>query len=95
MNTARVLILYVVCLFIGQAFAVGLGLLADKHSTAAGIAVFIPVYYAMYWLCWRAALAIGDRQPAVAAEAGRDTRSPLSVVVAMLAPAALTLELAD
>lgn len=95
MNTTRVLILYIVCLIIGQTIAVGLGLLADKHSNATGIAVFIPVYYATYWAAWRVALFIGDREPAVAAEASRDTRSPLSVAVAMLAPAALTLELAD
>lgn len=95
-NTLRVLILYLGCLIVGQGFAIALGLFADQYSAAAGIAVFIPVYYAMYWVAWRAALWIGDREPAAAtADADRDGRPPLTAALMLLAPAALTLELCD
>ena len=102
MNTARVLILYVVCLLVGQSIAVGLGIYADRFSSAIGIAVFIPIYYAMYWVAWRVALWIGDRSPEVVAAtatatatADRSGRPPISAAVWLLAPATLTLELCD
>ncbi len=96
MNTARVLGLYIVCLVIGQAAAVGFGLFADRFSATAGIAVFIPTYYAMYWIAWRAALWIGDREPLAATDStDRDGRPPLTAALALLTPAALTLELCD
>ena len=97
MNTARVLGFYVVFLIVflivGQGLAVALGVFADSYSAATGVAVFIPVYYAMYWIAGRAALWAGDRQPAVAAESSR--RPPLSSAPMLLAPATLTLELCD
>jgi len=91
-NTLRVLIIYLLCLIVGQSGAIGLGLLADTVSKAAGIAVFIPVYYAMYWIAWRVALAVADRSTESAGDQGG---SPLKAAVWLLAPATLALDLAD
>src|SRR5689334_12363560 len=92
-NTLKVLIVYVICLLVGQAGAVGLGLLADSFSNVAGIAIFIPVYYAMYWIAWRAALAIADRSPERADDDGK--RGSFTTAAWLLAPATLALDLAD
>ena len=96
MNTARVLGLYIAFLIAGQGAAIALGIFADRFSSATGIAVFIPAYYAMYWVAWRAALWVGDRSPEVVAQdADRGGRPPLSSTMMLLAPATLTLELCD
>ena len=59
----RVFVIYFVFLLIGQAFAVGLGLLIDPFSKTASVAVFLPTYYAMYWVAWRLTLYVVDRSP--------------------------------
>ena len=35
----------------------------DPYSKTLALGVFIPLYYAMYWVAWRIALLIGDRSP--------------------------------
>ena len=55
-GTPRILLIYVVCMFSGQAAAVGIGLLIDPYSKTLALTVFIPLYYAMYWVAWRVAL---------------------------------------
>jgi membrane protein implicated in regulation of membrane protease activity len=57
--TARILIIYLVCMIAGQAIAVGIGLLLDPYSKTLALSAFIPLYYAMYWVARRAA----DRRP--------------------------------
>jgi hypothetical protein len=94
-NTLRVLLVYLALLAAGQAGAVGLGLMFDKVSTAVGIAVFIPVYYAMYWVAWRLALWIADRSPQTAAGSRDGGGTPLQAAVWLLAPAVLALDLCD
>jgi len=56
--------------------------------------VFIPLYYAMYWVAWRVALLIADRSPETAADA---TGGGPGIKAAswLLAPAVLALDLAD
>ena len=68
-GTARILIIYVICMIAGQAIAVGIGLLLDPYSKTLALSVFIPLYYAMYWVAWRVALWIGDRSPETATDA--------------------------
>lgn len=86
-GTLPVLIVYAVCLIVGQAMAVGVGLLIDPYSKTAALATFIPLYYLMYWVAWRIALAIADR-PAQTSQSG--------VTAAMLlAPAVLALDFCD
>ena len=64
-GTPQILLIYLVCMIAGQAIAVGIGLLLDPYSKTLALSVFIPLYYAMYWVAWRVALWIGDRSPEV------------------------------
>jgi energy-converting hydrogenase Eha subunit E len=89
-GTAKLLIAYLVCMFIGQLIAVGIGLLIDPYSKNVALATFIPLYYAMYWVAWRAALMIADRSPEVTTE----TVGGPKVGVWLLAPAVLALDIA-
>lgn len=60
-STARVLLVYMVFLLVGQALSVGVGLALDRVSKTAALATFIPLYYGMFWAAWRAALFVADR----------------------------------
>src|SRR3954451_21817338 len=92
-GTARILIIYLVCMIAGQAVAVGIGLLLDPYSKTVALSVFIPLYYAMYWVAWRVALWIGDTSPAAETEASGG--SGATAASWLLAPAVLALDLAD
>jgi hypothetical protein len=94
-GTARILIVYLVCMFAGQAIAVGIGLLIDPYSKTAALATFIPLYYAMYWVAWRVALFIADRSPDTTTVAAGDGGPGAKVATWLLAPAVLALDLAD
>ena len=92
-GTPKVLLIYLVCMIAGQAVAVGIGLLIDPYSTTLALSVFIPLYYAMYWVAWRVALFIGDRSP----EAEEKTSGEGGARAAswLLAPAVLALDFCD
>ena len=95
-GTARIIIIYVVCMIAGQAVAVGIGLLLDPYSKTLALSVFIPLYYAMYWVAWRVALWIGDRSPEAAADStGGDGGSRTKAASWLLAPAVLALDFCD
>jgi hypothetical protein len=95
-GTARILLIYVVCMFAGQAIAVGIGLLLDSYSKTLALSVFIPLYYAMYWIAWRVALFIGDRSPEPAADStDGEGGSPAKAATWLLAPAVLALDMCD
>ena len=94
-GTARILIIYIVCMLAGQAVAVGIGLLLDPYSKTLALSVFIPLYYAMYWVAWRAALFIGDRSPQPEKDQADGGGSPIKAAVWLFAPAVLALDLAD
>ena len=89
-STLRVLITYVILMIVGQAMAVGIGLLLDPFSKTAALATFIPLYYGMYWVAWRGALMIADRTPATA-----DSGSTARIATWLLAPAVLALDMAE
>ena len=91
--TIKLFITFLVCLFIGQAGAIGLGLLADRISNAAGLAVFIPIYYVMFWVAWRVALRLVDPEARRRPTDGGGT--PATTAIWLLAPATLALELCD
>jgi hypothetical protein len=93
-GTARILIIYVICMIAGQAIAVGIGLLLDPYSKTLALSVFIPLYYAMYWVAWRVALLIADRSPETATDA-TGGGSGIKAASWLLAPAVLALDLAD
>jgi MFS-type transporter involved in bile tolerance (Atg22 family) len=93
-GTARILIIYLICMIAGQAIAVGIGLLLDPYSKTLALSVFIPLYYAMYWVAWRVALWIGDRPSETATDATGGS-SGAKAASWPLAPAVLALDLAD
>jgi hypothetical protein len=94
-GTARILVLYVVFMIVGQAIAVGIGLLLDPYSKTLALSVFIPLYYAMYWVAWRLALLVGDKSPAAEPDSAGDGGSPAKAASWLLAPAVLALDFAD
>lgn len=95
-GTPKILLIYVFFMIAGQAIAVGIGLLLDPYSKTVALSVFIPLYYAMYWVAWRLALLIGDSSPdAEPASAGGDSGSRAKAASWLLAPAVLALDLAD
>ena len=59
----RILIVYVICVAIGQALSVAIGLFLDPYSKVAALTTFIVIYFAMYAIAWRVALYIVDRNP--------------------------------
>src|SRR3954464_10964087 len=93
-GTARILIIYLVCMIAGQAGAAGIGLLLDPYSKTLALSLFIPLYYAMYWVAWRVALWIGDRSPETATDASGGG-SGIKAASWLLAPAVLALDIAD
>jgi hypothetical protein len=51
------LIVFIISLVIGEAIAVGVGLLVERHTTPyTGLVTFIACYFAMFWLAWRFAV---------------------------------------
>jgi hypothetical protein len=91
-STIKLFVVFFICLFIGQGGSVVLGLLADQYSSAAGVAVFIPLYYFMFWVAWRVALFVAERD---AARNAAHDKGGVQAALWLLAPAALTAELCD
>ena len=94
-DTVRVLLIYVVCMIVGQAAAVGIGLALDTYSTTLALSLFIPLYYGMYWVAWRVALFVGDNSPKAAVSKPGGSGSRAKVATWLLAPAMLALDFAD
>ena len=92
----RVLVVYLFCVIIGQAISVGIGLLIDPYSTTVALSVFIPTYYAMYWVAWRIALFIVDRSPQSEAGSSDGTGgSATKIATWLFAPAVVALDFCD
>lgn len=87
-----ILAVYLVCVLIGQAFSVALGLLLDPYSKTVAITVFIIVYYSMYWVAWRATLLIFERLTRRGADTSGDGGSRAKIAGWLLAPAVLALD---
>lgn len=95
-GTARIIIIYLICMVVGQAIAVGIGLLLDPYSKTLALSVSIPLYYAMYWVAWRIALLIADRSPEAEPDsAGGGDGSRAKTAIWLLAPAVLAADLCD
>ena len=55
----RLLVVFIISLFVGQSISVGIGLLVEHHSTPyTGLVTFIACYFAMFWVAWRLAVRI-------------------------------------
>jgi hypothetical protein len=93
-GTPKILLIYIVCMIVGQTISVGIGLLLDPYSKTLALSVFIPLYYAMYWVAWRVALYIGDTSPEPETSS-TDGGSRARAASWLLAPAVLALDLCD
>ena len=61
MEGAKLLLVFIIALLIGQSTSIGLGLLVERHmSPYAGLVTFIACYFAMFWLAWRLAVRITE-----------------------------------
>ena len=55
------LLVFIVSLVAGQAIAISLGLLVERHySSYAGLVTFIALYFTMFWLAWKFAVRITE-----------------------------------
>jgi hypothetical protein len=55
------LVAYVATVLVGQVFAVSIGLIVDHlYSSYAGLLVFIPLYFFVFYLAWRFAVRITE-----------------------------------
>jgi hypothetical protein len=53
------LVAYVVAVLVGQSIAASIGIVVDKvYSSQAGLVVFIPLYFLVFWAAWRVALRV-------------------------------------
>jgi hypothetical protein len=91
----RVLLLYLVLVAVGQVISVLIGLAIDPFSKTASLAVFIPTYYAMYWIAWRITLMIADRSSAPEEDSAGDSGTPAKTAMWLLAPVGVVAELVD
>jgi len=55
------LIAYIVCLVIGQAITISLGLVLDRvWSPAVSLPISLALYFATFWICWKIAVRITE-----------------------------------
>ena len=55
------LVAYIASVIVGQLAAVSVGLAVDRlYSSYAGLVVFIPLYFAVFWLAWRFAVRVTE-----------------------------------
>jgi len=91
----RVVVIYLLFLIVGQAFSVGLGLSIDPYSKTAAIAVFIPTYYAMYWVAWRLALYMVEGAPKAVTGTTGSSDGGAKAAAWLFAPAVVAIEICD
>ena len=55
------LLAYIVCLIVGQAITIGIGLSIDRYySPTASLPISLFLYFAMFWLAWKVAVRITE-----------------------------------
>jgi hypothetical protein len=53
------LIIYFVTLLVGEGMAVGIGLVIEHFTSPhAGLSVFIPLYFLVFWIAWKFSVRI-------------------------------------
>jgi hypothetical protein len=61
MEGAKLLLVFIIALLIGQSISIGVGLLVERHASPyTGLVTFIVCYFAMFWLAWRLAVRITE-----------------------------------
>jgi hypothetical protein len=55
------LVAYIATVVVGQALAVSIGLIVDRlYSSYAGLVVFIPLYFTVFYLAWKFAVRVTE-----------------------------------
>jgi len=55
------LLTYLVCLIVGQAVTIGIGLSIDRfYSPATSLPISIFLYFLMFWIAWKIAVRITE-----------------------------------
>jgi hypothetical protein len=55
------LVTYLVCLIVGQAITIAIGLSIDRfYSPTASLPISLFLYFGMFWLAWRVAVRITE-----------------------------------
>jgi len=63
------LIAYVICLLIGQAITIMVGLSIDRmYSPHVSLPISIALYFAMFWIAWKIAVRLTEPKPLPASE---------------------------
>ena len=70
-GTMSLMIVYIALVFVGQAFAVTIGIVLDTFSKALGLAVFLSLYFAVFVVCWKLAIRLTDPGGRLHARLGR------------------------
>ena len=65
------LVVYIVLVFIGQAFAVTIGILVDAVSQPLGLAVFLALYFSVFIVGWKVAVRLTAPGGIIHARLGR------------------------
>ena len=61
MEGAKLLLVFLITLLIGQSISIGVGLLVERHvSPYTGLVTFIACYFVMFWVAWRFAIRITE-----------------------------------
>jgi hypothetical protein len=69
MEGAKLLLVFLITLLIGQSISVSVGLLVERQvSPYTGLLTFIACYFAMFWVAWRFAVRITEPRSRRAAD---------------------------
>jgi hypothetical protein len=57
----NLLVVYIVCVVIGQSITIGIGLAIDRlYSPHASLIVSISMYFLVFWVAWRVAVRLTE-----------------------------------
>ncbi len=55
------LVAYLVCLIVGQAITIGIGLSIDRYySSTVSLPISLFLYFTMFWVAWKVAVRITE-----------------------------------
>jgi hypothetical protein len=60
-DTMGLLVAYLVCLIVGQAITIGIGLSIDRYySSTVSLPISLFLYFTMFWVAWKVAVRITE-----------------------------------
>jgi hypothetical protein len=55
------LLMFIICVIVGQSISLGLGLMVERYSTPyTGLLTFMASWFVMFWIAWRLAVRITE-----------------------------------